>query len=191
MGILFLRVKYFYAAVHMLSGYINALFIQEIEQHGLPYRSQIPGNDLVVIVRLPSEILQVLFDGGSRGRGHAGTHIHAVLQAVIHDFTGSQSGDFGPGFSVFGSGKHKSAASGHGPSGGKRALVAVAQRKAEFLLRTGKMAACHTGRFLRKTSAYHERGQGQGKPAGGAGSIQAEQRDFKADQAEAGRYFLA
>ena len=135
MGILFLRVKYFYAAVHMLSGYINALFIQEIEQHGLPYRSQIPGNDLVVIVRLPSEILQVLFDSGSRGRGHAGPHIHAVLQAVIHDFTGSQSGDFGPGFSVFGSGKHKSAASGHGPGGGKRALVAVAQRKAEFLLR--------------------------------------------------------
>ena len=56
MGVLGICIKDLNAAVHVSAGNIYSLLPQQIDQHCLSHASQIPGDDPVVVLRLPPEI---------------------------------------------------------------------------------------------------------------------------------------
>ena len=158
MGILLLRVIDLNATVHMISGDIDLLLFKQIQKHSLPNRSQVTRDDFIIILRPSAEILQVLFNGGCRGRRHARSHVHAVLQAEIHDFPRchSRDGCSGPFPSVRSLCEQEGPAPGYGPGSGQGTLVSIAERVAEFLFRAGKMTGSHAGCPFRKSSGDDE-----------------------------------
>ena len=121
----------------------------------------------------------MIINGISCRRGHAGSHIHGILQSEIHDLPNSKPCNHGSVMFTFYTAYNKSAASRHRPGGRERSLVAIGKRKAEFLFRTGKMTGGHTGRILCHSSGDHDCRCREGKSTGGAGPIHSHQRYLK------------
>ncbi len=79
MGILSLAVVQLDPTVHMDLGKVIALLGQKIQKDGLPYRPQIPRDDLVIILLIPLQVLEMLPDRVEGRRGHGRAHIAGVL----------------------------------------------------------------------------------------------------------------
>ena len=127
----------------------------------------------------------MLPDGVRGGGSHAGAHVHGIPQTVIDNLSGRKACDHRTimtGRSVC---EDKRTASGHSPGGGKRPLVAVAERKTEFLFCAGEMAACDAGGKIRKAAGNGEARECERQPAGGAGAVEPEKRAFILHQPKA------
>ena len=179
----------------MLFGDIIAFFFHQINQYRLPYFSQIPGDDFVIIGRFTAKIRKVLFQRGGRRRRHTCSHIHGILQPIIHYFSHRHSRNPCSRPAAVSRkrrliSQHKRAAARHGPCGRQGPLVSVFQRKTKFLFRTGKMAGSDTDHFIRKSAGNRHGSYRQRLPAGGTSSVHAKQRYLVRGDTKGGCYGL-
>ncbi len=63
----------------MLLRNIDLRLGQQVEKKLLPHRAQVAGDDLIVVIRLPAEILQMLPERIRGSRSHTGSHIHRIF----------------------------------------------------------------------------------------------------------------
>ena len=114
MGILTAIID-FHATVHVHLGNIHPLFPHHVPKCLLTHTSQIAGNDPVIIGRASSKIRQMLINGITGGRSHAGAHIHGILQSEIYNFTNRESINHCPVIFTLHATQDKGAASRHRP----------------------------------------------------------------------------
>ena len=98
-------------------------------------------------------------------RCHGTSHVHAVFDTHIHDFSGRDPCDLCHRITHLGC-QQESPASRYRPGRRFRSLSAIFQRETELLFRTCEMTGCHTDNLRSKPAPYRHCTKAQAFPTG-------------------------
>ena len=170
------------AAVLVDGAHVHMVVLQALVQQLGAHRTQIPGEDAVVVPGGGAGILEELVQAGGRRGGHGRPHVGGVLYAQILD--GARQA---PGHPDLPAQAHQRAARrGGGPLGGGGALPAVLQRQAELALCRAEVGACHRQGLFRGAALHQNGGQQQRLGHGGAGPVLPQEGDAEIQQPKGG-----
>ncbi len=167
---------------------IDPLLGQQFEQRLLSHASEIPGQDSIVILRLPVKIFQVCRDRPCCCRRHRTAHIEGILDseilyppycntcysnfaavpALIFIFDRLSRHGFPRCIHIL---QQKRSASRHCPRCVQRSLSTVLERISELLLRTRKVARSQAHDTVRISRRHAHAPKTQSFPAGGTRAV--------------------
>ena len=172
MGILVIAINHA-AAVFVVSGNIEAFFLQQLDRQFFSHCAQIAGIDHIIISRLTACILKMLPYRICRCRGHGRSESIGIFQPQI-DYLADRRRCHPRACPDCG--ENSSPRTGHRPLSYHRPLDAKFRREAVLTLSRIIMAGHSDSDLVSKTSVHQSRPDQETLSHGGTGAVEAKER---------------
>ena len=169
------------AAVLIAVSQFHPLLGKEIQDDPVSQFSQIPGEDQIIVIRACAGVAEEGGEGIVGCGSHGSAHIVGVRDPFVHHFSAGDMGDIRTGSAAAQNG---AACGGGSPLRCGGALASIGHRHAVLPFCGAEMGAGHGGYGIGKSAVNEQSCQREGFSHGGAGAVEAVERNTKLPHTE-------